>query len=239
MITTGLWLIIFIYVLYRHRQWRIDLLRREAHGVQTAEEIINVLQPGDVVYMASRKLGWGLHSLYAVMSSIVLRTPLYHVFIVVDKGAVAHFVHDAYQPHLTRVCAGNIEMGNLKFYLNYRRSTDPLMTVFRRESGKMNMPEDARSLCDLRFMKTWDIALSVLFPWIKFERHKAHCNSFLGLLLERKGWIPPTDGDHNQRYIPSNMINKYLPLSGFHRIGMYYFRPSGGVGDDTHETGVT
>ena len=216
MIRVALVIAIVGIMLYRYRERLIDNIR--VHQLASVNDLVNMLLPGDIVYMSSRRLAWDIHSAYAIIASAAMGTPFYHAFVVTAPNTLTHFVHDNYKPRMTRVCGkSSLESGRLDDYLNFRQQFGPIYSVFRRPQG---FPMDVSAMCSLRFMSILSIATNLIgisTPTV----HDAHCNSYIGIMLRHHTLLPRTADNPHRTFIPSRMISEHLPNAGFTNIGNF------------------
>lgn len=203
-------------VLYRRSM--ISRLERGGTLVRGVEAFVQMLEPGDIVYMASRRLGASfLHSTYALLAAAYMGTPLYHAFLVLPNGRMGHFVHEAYEPRLEQACSVNqaLQFGSLSEYVKAREKHDPVYMVFRHPTRPLvDIESKMRALCDRRFPTEIQIGLSLLGLVYLDPEVYAHCNSYIGVMLARDGYLVESKNPHRE-YIPVRLITEYLPRAGF------------------------
>ena len=186
------------------------------------KQFLDVLQPGDIVYMSSRYLPFNntdVSNVYSVVSSALLGTPFYHVFIVLKDKQMVHFVKPSYYPKLNKLC-GNVYVGDIDYYVRERQVNAPLYNVLRRSSQPVVFDDDINHLCNIQFPSFHSIALSMFFPSTLPSDLYAHCNSYVGLLLEKKKLLPRVQYA-NQAYVPSRLLHEFLPKAGYTSIGVF------------------
>jgi hypothetical protein len=174
------------------------------------------IQPGDIVYMSSRYLDIGIQSLYALVAAAYMGTPFYHVFVALPDGKMGHFVHDNYRPQLPPGCADgrtpNLQFGSLREYMTFRQAYRPVYRVMR--SHPRDLAPTMLGLCGRVFPPPLLILASTLGAVRIDPNRYAHCNSYVGMMLERLGLLKPSPNPHRD-YIPSTLLHHHLPKAGF------------------------
>lgn len=197
------------------------------------ERLLSRLKKGDIVYMASTHTPLSNPSNhYAVMAAWWMKQPFYHVFLVLPDRKVGHFVAPNYFPRLTTFC-GRFETGDLAHYIKERSVYDPLYMVFRHRTKELDYTPYLPLMCSLRFAPFPEVC----WLWLRekiagrpIPADIAHCNSYVGILLQYMGLLPPLkstpatsfQSSHSTfTFIPSRMIGEFLPSAGFRVVGIY------------------
>ena len=215
----SLWIIALIAaLLLLYRRSMVVAITRGATFVNDAAALASRMQPGDIVFMASRDIdATFIHGSYAVVSAAYMRTPFYHAFLVLPEGRVGHFVHNLYTPRLEMACETGtaLQFGNLAEYIEARQRNRPVYMVFRHPTRPLvDVERKMRELCDRRFPSELQILGSILGLIYLDPTVYAHCNSYIGILLARDGYMPLAADPHRE-YIPVKNIQTHLPAAGF------------------------
>ncbi len=190
--------------------------------ISNTRESNNVLQPGDIVYMSSHDVPLTrLHSYYSIWASAYMGVPWYHVFLVLQGSRVGHFVLRGYTPQLEHVCGNEfLQVGDLTYYISIRRKYKPAYLVFRRSQPRLFDPH-ITALCDYQFPFLPLIGINLLYPVIETGKY-AHCNSYVGLLLQHMKLLPRDIQEPNRTFLPHALIQRFLPMAGYNPIGVFH-----------------
>jgi hypothetical protein len=209
--------------------WSINIIfyyykiKREEPKEIMIKELCDNLQNGDILILAKQKLNMK-DLFYHITACNLLNTPYYHIGIVSGDNYV-HFVKKNYYPQFNWYCPNKdngIQISPLKLFLEkYNEKHRPIIKVLRNEKIKeINILEKMTDFCEYQFEAKH---LSILLDYyginslLKIEKtDKLHCNSFLGVLLEKIG-ILPESLNKSAEYIPNN-ICKILEEKGKYKV---------------------
>lgn len=220
-----IFMMVALVALLRWRRLRM-MMNKDIHYIPANCFIEDVLQPGDIVYMASRRLEYHKFSdFYNLVATNYMGTSFYHAFIVMPERRFIHAVHPHYAgkgTQMSNMCK-DIYGDLIDTYVRYMQHKEPIYCVYRRDPP-MTIDLNNSELCRRRFATYFEIGLHYLCPACNVEtmNDRLHCNSYIGFLMQHAGMIDPVpNGLENAEYTPDRMQNIYLPRAGYHPIGYF------------------
>ena len=196
----------------------------EIAKISNVQSLSKKLQKGDIVYMCSRSLAWS--DFYVAMLNVAASTPYFHVFLVLDKDRMAHFVHKQYDPQGESYCTSHPESYlrtlPLMDFLASRQRLRPLYKIYRRDAPFA--AADAADFepflsCEGTCFLGFSGILSTLFSSSKTQ---FHCNSFVGTMLMRMNLLHQGEREElkaaNSFFTPARMQQVHLPAAGFENV---------------------
>lgn len=208
-----LWIINIVYYYYK--------IKKEEPKEILLDELSSNLQNGDIIILAKQKLSVK-DLFYHITACNLLNSVYYHIGIVSNNNYV-HFVKN--NKKFNWYCQNKdngIQISPIKLFLEkYNAKHKPIIKVLRNEKVKdINIKDNLSDFCEYQFEAKH---LSILLDYyginslLKVEKiDKLHCNSFLGVLLEKIG-ILPESLNKSSDYIPNN-ITKILIEKGEYKV---------------------
>ena len=221
-------LILILIILYLYLLRSIMIKKILNIKKTDTETFINSLQNGDIIFTCITNYYLeDLYGIHSVLSNMIMNTPFYHVYIVVELDGIKYFLHCTkfnFNKKVKKMCNKDFpwfEIDSIKSFLQSIQKYECIFKVFRNSSIKnTNIYELAlNNFCQYTFIHRIYLFLEYLFNK-NFTTSTLHCNSYVGLILEKLNLLEPIS-NVNSEYIPSKLINIYLPKARFHEIGVY------------------
>jgi len=214
-------LLLIIHLIFiMNRKCMIKRIIPQAKKISIEKMVAN-LEAGDIIYTCNRRISYIKQYGVFVINNLIGNV-FFHALMVLKNHEFVHFVHETYKPfyysYFNKYPNSLFRKHKLETFFKDSDYLDPIYGVFKKRNSQTFLFED---LIDEKFSRLRYVEIKDMFLNKKSEYPGVTCNSFLGLLLEEKGFLPKAKYNINCYYNPKTLIEYVLPYLNFYKAGVF------------------